>query len=110
MAYPRVMDAFRAWADVDLDGLDQNLAAIRAAIGDGVVLMLVVKADAYGHGAVAVAHRAARAGVGAFGVGTASEALELRRAGIGPGCLRLAVGIEDLADLQRDLAVALERA
>ena len=41
-----------------------------------------VKADAYGHGAVAIAHHAARSGVGAFGVGTASEALELRRAGI----------------------------
>lgn len=76
------MDAFRAWADVDLDALDQNLAAIRTAVGAGVVIMLVVKADAYGHGAIAIAHRAARLGVGAFGVGTASEALELRRAGI----------------------------
>jgi len=76
------MDAFRAWADVDLDALDQNLAAIRTAVGEKVVIMLVVKADAYGHGAVAVAHHAARSGVGAFGVGTASEALELRRAGI----------------------------
>lgn len=44
--------------------------------------MLVVKQDAYGHGAVAVAHHATRAGVGALGVGTSGEALTLRRAGV----------------------------
>ncbi len=44
--------------------------------------MLVVKADAYGHGAVAISHHAVRCGVEALGVGTCSEALELRQAGI----------------------------
>lgn len=76
------MDAYRAWADIDLDALEQNLAVIRRAVGQDVLVMLVVKADAYGHGAVAISHHAARAGVEAFGVGTSSEALELRRAGI----------------------------
>ena len=76
------MDAYRAWADIDLDALEQNLGVIRSAVGDEVLVMLVVKADAYGHGAVAIAHHAARSGVEAFGVGTSSEALELRRAGI----------------------------
>ena len=76
------MDAYRAWADIDLDALEQNLAAIRRAVGEQVLVMLVVKADAYGHGAVAVAHHAARCSVEAFGVGTSAEALELRRAGI----------------------------
>ena len=69
------MDAYRAWADIDLDALEQNLAAIRRAVGEQVLVMLVVKADAYGHGAVAVAHHAARCGVEAFGVGTSAEAL-----------------------------------
>ena len=54
------MDAYRAWADIDLDALEQNLAVIRSAVGDEVLIMLVVKADAYGHGAVAIAHHAAR--------------------------------------------------
>lgn len=44
--------------------------------------MLVVKADAYGHGAVAMAHHAVRCGISALGVGTSAEALELRQAGI----------------------------
>ena len=44
--------------------------------------MLVVKADAYGHGAVAISHHAVRCGVDALGVGTCTEALELRQAGI----------------------------
>lgn len=76
------MDAFRAWADINLDALESNLAAIRRAVGPETIIMLVVKADAYGHGSIATAHHAARSGVEAFGVGTSSEALELRRAGI----------------------------
>jgi alanine racemase len=44
--------------------------------------MLVVKADAYGHGAVTIARHAVRCGVGALGVGTSAEALELRQAGL----------------------------
>jgi alanine racemase len=76
------VEAFRAWAEIDLDALTHNLRAIRERAGAGVRVMLVVKADAYGHGAVAVAHHAVRCGIGALGVGTSSEALALRRAGI----------------------------
>lgn len=76
------MEANRAWVEIDLDALSTNLAAIRRAAGSGVRLMLVVKADAYGHGAVATAHHALRCGISALGVGTSAEALELRQAGI----------------------------
>lgn len=72
----------RVWSEIDLDALDHNLGRIRARAGVGTRLMLVVKADAYGHGAVAIAHHAVRCGVSALGVGTSSEALELRRAGL----------------------------
>ncbi len=72
----------RVWSEIDLDALGHNLGLIRARAGVGTRLMLVVKADAYGHGAVAIAHHAVRCGVSALGVGTSSEALELRRAGI----------------------------
>jgi alanine racemase len=76
------VDASRAWAEIDLDALTRNLARIRARIGDDVALLLVAKADAYGHGAIPIAHHAVRAGVEALGVTTCAEALELRRAGV----------------------------
>ena len=62
---------------MDLDALERNLATVRAAAG-GADVMLVVKADAYGHGAVPVAwHLAAHGGVACLGVGDSTEALEL---------------------------------
>ena len=76
------MDAVRAWTEIDLDSLSRNLSAIRARASAGARVMLVVKQDAYGHGAVAVSHHATRAGIGALGVGTSGEALELRHAGV----------------------------
>lgn len=76
------MEGMRVWAEIDLDALAFNLDVIRRMSAPGVRIMLVVKADAYGHGAVAIAHHAVRAGIGALGVGTSQEALELRHAGI----------------------------
>ena len=76
------MIPYRVWAEVDLDALSSNLAEISRRAGPGVGTMLVVKADAYGHGAVAIAHHAVRCGVSGFGVGTSAEALELRLSGI----------------------------
>lgn len=72
----------RTWADVDLGALERNLGRVRAHIGDEVATMLVVKADAYGHGAVPVSWHLLRHGVSALGVGDSTEALELRQAGI----------------------------
>jgi alanine racemase len=89
------VDAFRAWTEVDLDALTANLAIIRRRAGAGTRVMLVVKQDAYGHGAVAVAHHAVRCGVGAFGVGTSGEALELREAGIRLPILVLGTVVEE---------------
>ncbi|MEZ5980047.1 MAG: alanine racemase [Planctomycetota bacterium] len=76
------MRAVRAWAEIDLDALDRNLSRIRSRAGAGCEVMLVVKADAYGHGAVEVARAAQARGLRTFCVGTAEEAVELRRAGI----------------------------
>jgi len=103
------MDAYRAWADIDLDALEQNLAAIRRAVGKQTIIMLVVKADAYGHGAVAIAHHSARAGVEAFGVGTSSEALELRRGGICEPILVLGTIVDEevTACLHHDIHIGL---
>lgn len=92
------MDAFRAWTELDLDALSQNLDLIRRRAGAGTRVMLVVKQDAYGHGAVAVAHHALRCGVASFGVGTSGEALELRRAGIRLPILILGTVVEEELD------------
>lgn len=93
----RLVEAHRAWAEVDLDALSRNLGVIRARAGDGVRVMLVVKADAYGHGAVAVAHHAIRCGISSLGVGTGAEALELRAAGIRLPILVLGTVVDDEA-------------
>ena len=72
----------RTWAEISLDALAANLAAVRAQAGPGVEVMLVLKANAYGHGAVPVAWHLLRQGVSCLGVGDSGEALELRAAGI----------------------------
>jgi len=72
----------RTWATVDLDAVAHNVGAIRARLPVGTTVMAVVKADAYGHGAVEVSHAAIDAGADSLGVATADEAVELRSAGV----------------------------
>ena len=75
------MTEFPTWAEVDLDRFSRNIAAIQAAIGHGCKILLVVKADAYGHGAVEISRAAVDAGVTMLGVATLHEGIELRSAG-----------------------------
>ena len=70
------------WADIDLDNLAFNFRSARKFIGDDVKYMAVVKADAYGHGAVQCAKRLEAEGVDWFGVALPEEGVELRHAGI----------------------------
>ncbi len=100
------------WADIDLDAFASNLAQIRARVGNHTAIMLVVKADAYGHGAVAISHCALRHGVSAFGVGTSAEALELRRSGVRAPILVLGTIVDEEATacLVHDIQVALHSA
>ncbi len=71
-----------AWLQIDLDALRGNLAALRALAGDGVPVHAVVKADAYGHGAVPVALALEAAGADGFCVAAMDEALALRAGGV----------------------------
>ena len=71
-----------AWVDVDLEALENNLAIVRSRLAPGTRTMAVVKADAYGHGAVGVSRALAAAGVDWLGVALLEEGAELRRAGI----------------------------
>lgn len=72
----------RTWANIHLDAIAHNTQLLRDHLIDGCRIMGVVKADAYGHGAVAVAQRMAACGVEYFGVSNLDEAIELRRADI----------------------------
>ncbi len=69
------------WAEISLSALRQNLKTIRSHIAGGAKLCAVVKADAYGHGAVAVAREAVRQGADYLAVAVLSEAIALREAG-----------------------------
>jgi alanine racemase len=65
---------------IDLEALTANLATFRSTVGKDVEVMAVVKADAYGHGAVQCAAALAEAGVSHFAVALPEEAVELRNA------------------------------
>lgn len=71
-----------AWIEVDLGAIVANAAALRSLLPAPTHLMAVVKADAYGHGAIAVARMLERNSVDAFGVATLDEGLALRDAGV----------------------------
>lgn len=72
----------RTWAEVDLDAIAANVAAVRNILDPATTVMAVLKADAYGHGAVSVARAALDGGARWLGVATVGEGLALRAAGI----------------------------
>ncbi|MGH3085880.1 MAG: alanine racemase [Rubrobacteraceae bacterium] len=71
----------RTWAEVDLGAIRHNVRELKRRAGNSR-LMAVVKADAYGHGAVPVAKAALEAGADSLAVVTVEEGAELREAGI----------------------------
>lgn len=94
-------NAHRVWAEIDLAALQRNVLRVGARLSTDTALpasrvLVVLKADAYGHGAVPVA-RALESEplVWGFGVGDSNEALELRAAGIEAPILVLGTIIED---------------
>ncbi len=70
------------WAEIDLGAIAANVAQLRARLSPGTRLAAVVKANAYGHGAVEVARVALGAGAEWLCVATVGEAIQLREAGI----------------------------
>lgn len=72
----------RAWVEVDLNALAHNVQQLRNLLSPATELMTVVKADAYGHGAVTVAQTVLQHGASWLGVATIPEGIELREAGI----------------------------
>ncbi len=70
------------WIEIDTEALAQNVHILKQQVGPQVALMAVVKADAYGHGAIRTAQTALLNGAEYLGVGNLEEALILREAGI----------------------------
>ena len=71
-----------AWVEVNLAALRRNTSAFRRLLGRGVEMMCVVKADAYGHGAVPCIKTMHDAGASQFAVATVREGVALREAGV----------------------------
>jgi len=70
------------WAEIDLSNLAFNFRSVKNFVGRDIKYMAVVKADAYGHGAVECSKRLEKEGVDWFGVALPKEGIELRKAGI----------------------------
>ena len=78
------MDAIlrRTWAEINLDHLAFNYHKLRERMGPGSKFLGVVKADAYGHGAVTVARELEALGADYLAISNAEEAEELRHNGV----------------------------
>ncbi|MEM6251981.1 MAG: alanine racemase [Cyanobacteria bacterium P01_D01_bin.156] len=76
------MRCSRAWVEINLAAISHNVHQFRRLLKPTTELMAVVKADAYGHGAVNVAQTSLQAGATWLGVATVPEGIELRQAGI----------------------------
>jgi alanine racemase len=72
----------RTWVEIDLGKVQANIEIIKRSLSPDTHILAVVKADAYGHGAIAIARTALSSGASMLGVGDSTEALELREAGI----------------------------
>jgi alanine racemase len=89
------------WAEVDLDAISENIQAIKTLLPTDVQIIAVVKANAYGHGAVQVAEAALKSGATYLAVAFLDEALALREKGIKAPILVLG------ASRPRDVKVAV---
>jgi alanine racemase len=107
--------------EVDLDAVAGNVEYLGRIAGQGVAMMAIVKANAYGHGDVPVARVALECGASTCGVATLNEALRLREAGIREPILLLGYASPSEADtivandlratvFSMDVALALSQA
>lgn len=79
------MSAPGSWIEVDRSAIAANIRAVRARVGPDVLVMALVKADGYGHGAAETARTVLAAGADRVGVARVREGIQLREAGIQGG-------------------------
>ena len=99
----------RTWAEISLDNLTHNFETIRRWVGPGTKLLGVVKADAYGHGAVRVAKHLEKLGADYLAVSNLDECEELRANGVAMPILMLGITPADQAGriLKNDMTQAV---
>jgi len=88
----------RAWTEVDLSAVSHNYQQIRRRLAASTKVLAVLKANAYGHGAVEVAHTLSAEGVDAIGLGNVEEGVELRKNGVRTPLLVLGAIFPDEAE------------
>lgn len=98
-----------AWVEINTQAIENNTRRLDALTGPNTELMAMVKANAYGHGAVQVARAALRGGASWLGVFAAGEGIELREAGITAPILVLGPTLPEWmrAALARDLVLTI---
>ncbi len=90
MLLTKIDPCHRAWVEVNPAAIEANTKIIRNLISKRCLLMAVVKADGYGHGAATVANAALRGGAQSLGVATLQEGISLRESEI--SCSILVLG------------------
>ena len=90
-------------AVINLDNIKHNIGLIKNRLKSETAIAAVVKADAYGHGAVRVSEAALEAGASVLAVATSAEGVELREAGIKAPVIVLSRGENYKADVLYDL-------
>ena len=70
------------FAEINLESFRHNLRSIKSFVGPTVQIMAIIKADAYGHGAIQCAKAAIKEKVNYIGVGIIQEGIELRESGV----------------------------
>src|SRR3972149_6856258 len=89
------MKQYRVWAELNQNSLKRNIQMVKRRLKPTVKILVVVKADGYGHGAIPTAWKAIEAGAEMLGVGDSSEAIQLRESGITNPILILGAIIEE---------------
>jgi len=77
-----VLPARPTWVEVDLEAIAYNVRRVKEIVGPEVEVLVVLKADAYGHGAITVARTALNNGASYCGVASVNEAVRLREGGV----------------------------
>ena len=95
----------RSWAEIDLRNIEHNYRTLKARLPEKAICLGVVKADAYGHGALPVARRLQALGCGYLAVATPDEAAQMRAGGITLPILVLGPGSPDCAADLAELGV-----
>ena len=108
MGSNNIKDYYRVKAEINLDAIHENVVNAKALTNPGTKLMAIIKADAYGHGAVMVAHTLEDI-ADAYGVAILEEGIELRQAGINKPILILGFTPAPLypAMIKYDIATAV---